>query len=80
MCESNANPFGPAYIAAWERYYGRIVPPGYVVHHLLGNGPHGMDPTYLLALPRPQHTAMHNRARGGGVLELPKDALSRMGC
>jgi len=72
ICVSNSNSFEREYVGIWEQYYGRIVPRGYVVHHLLGDGPYGVDPTYLLTMPRHLHTAMHNRARSTGRLELPK--------
>jgi len=71
-CVSNFNPFEREYVRAWESYYGKLVPDSYVIHHLLGDGPHGVDPQFLLAMPRHLHTAMHNRARSTGRLELPQ--------
>ena len=68
----NLNPYERAYINAWESYYGKLVPHGYVVHHMLGDGPHGIDPLFLVAMPRGLHAAMHNRERASGTLELPR--------
>jgi len=69
---SNFDPFDPEYVRVYEQYYGRVVPLLHVLHHLLGDGPHGINPLYLLAMPRHLHTAMHNRARSTGRLELPQ--------
>ncbi len=68
----NFNPFDPEYVRVWEGYYGSLVPDDYVIHHILGDGPHGINPLFLLAMPRHLHTAMHNRARATHRLELPQ--------
>jgi len=54
-CVSNFNPFEPEYVRVWESYYGKLVPDGYVVHHMRGDGPHGIDPLFLVAMERGQH-------------------------
>ena len=72
VCGANLNSYESAYVSAWESHYGKLVPTGYLIHHMRGDGPHGVDPLYLVAMPRGLHTAMHNRARATGTLELPQ--------
>jgi hypothetical protein len=71
-CVSHFNPFGREYVRVWEEAYGQVKPPKHDIHHLLGDGPGGTNPRYLLAMPHHLHTAMHNRARVTGRLELPQ--------
>lgn len=53
------------HIVVWEKFHGRSVPHGCVIHHKDGNG-HNNDPSNLVCLTRSEHHRLHRQLRMEG--------------